>query len=221
MTKLSTQRLAVSILLAVLALTLSGCWNPFAPDPGDPKPIEPADYRERTSPENVLHNIRTAYIWKNASEYLDCLSEDFIFYPTDDDVQNPQLEIPPEWYKPNERDMHQNMFASGTNVEDISLTMTEYTSDHIEGLPGPEDDIYIFTEDVDLRVYVLGGTEFHANAPSQYWFRVDTDQQGENGELWWEIYLWYDDPVLGRNSSAKDPDTDLISLGHLKSLYRD
>jgi hypothetical protein len=220
MTKLSTGRLAVSMLLAVLALTTAGCWNPFAPDPGKPKPIQPAEFRDRTSPENVLHNLRTAYVWKNADEYLDCLSEDFIFYPTDEDVQNPDLEIPPEWYKPNERSMHENMFAQGSNVESISLTLTEMSTDYIEGIPDdPTDDIYIYTESVDLRVNLYGGLTYLANAPSQYWFRVDQDQQGENGEIWWEIYLWYDDPVLGRDGSSGDPDVEYMSLSEIKSLY--
>ena len=55
MTRFPIRRLAVSMLLAVLALTLSGCWNPFAPDPVPPVPIDPAEYRDRITPEDVLH----------------------------------------------------------------------------------------------------------------------------------------------------------------------
>jgi hypothetical protein len=222
MMRFSTRRLAVYVLLAVLVFTLSGCWNPFAPDKGKQKPVEPADYHDRESPEDVIHNLKTAYVWKNAAEYLDCLSEDFIFYPTDEDVQNPNNGIPPEWYKDTETNTHQNMFASGSNVESITLQLTEITSEHIPGIPDdPTDDIYIYREDVDLRVNLINGVTLLATAPSEYYFRVDEDQQGENGELWYEIYLWYDDPIRARTGSEHDPDVDHMSLAEIKSLFWD
>jgi hypothetical protein len=221
MMRFPIRRLAVFALLAVLVFALSGCWNPFAPNKGKTKPIEPADYRDRETPEDVIHNLRTAYIWKNAAQYLDCLSEDFIFYPTDEDVQDPNANIPPEWYKPQESEMHTNMFDSGSDVESISLVLTEMTSEYIEGIPGDlSDDIYIYREGVDLRVNLVTGTTLLATAPSEYWFRVDQDQQGEGGEIWWEIYLWYDNPIDTRPRSQRDPDVDYVSLAQLKNYFR-
>jgi hypothetical protein len=220
MMRFSTRRLAVCVLLAVLVFTLSGCWNPFAPDSGKPKPIEPADYHERLAPEDVIHNLTTAYVWKNAGEYLDCLSEDFIFYPTADDVANPNNPLPPEWYKDTETLTHQAMFAQGSNVESISLTLTETSRDYQEGIPeDPTDDIYVINMDVDLRVNVIPDITLLATAPSQFWFRVDQDQQGEGGELWYEIYLWYDDPVRGASRTEQNPDVEYMSLGQIKSLF--
>jgi len=52
------------ILLAfILLLSLSGCWNPFKPgeDPTEP-PTPPQDQLlERTTPQNVLHNLKVIY----------------------------------------------------------------------------------------------------------------------------------------------------------------
>jgi hypothetical protein len=226
MTVFSTRRLAVLMLLAALALTLSGCWNPFAPDEGDPVEIPPADYHERLTPEDVIHNLKTAYVYKNADEYLDCLSEDFIFFPSEDDLQNPdpQNPMPDEWYKTDEAEMHNNMFTGDDAVESITLTLTHTTIEHDEGDPGdPLDDIYIYVEAVDLMVNLYGDQSYLATAPSEYWFRVDTDQSGENGEIWWEIYLWFDlsAPDPGRGDGARqDPNVERVSYGQLKNLFR-
>jgi len=220
MMRFPIRRLAVSVLLAVFALTLGGCWNPFAPDPGDPQDPPNADYRDRLTPEDVIHNLKTAYIYMNAAEYLDCLSEDFIFYPNEDDVQNPELEIPDEWYKSDEQLMHQSMFAEDSDVESISLTLTNVSIDYVEGLPGdPSDDIYIYVEDVDLRVNLYGGLTYLATADSEYHFRVDVDQQGEEGEIWWEVYLWYDLDTRGGSGVRDDPNIEHVSLSELKSMF--
>lgn len=222
MTVFSTRRLAVLVVLAAFALTLSGCWNPFAPDEGDPVPIVPADYHERLTPEDVIHNLKTAYEWKNAGEYLDCLSEDFIFFTNETDQQDPTDPLPEEWYKPQEAAMHNKMFTGDEAVESITLTLTETTRDTILGLPGIEDDIYIYVEAVDLMVNLYGDQSYLATAPSEYWFRVDTDQSGVNGEIWWEIYMWFDIDTAGRrgDDERQDPNVERVSVGRLKNMFR-
>jgi hypothetical protein len=222
MTSSSTRRLAVFVLLAVLAFTLNGCWNPFAPDPVPPKPVEPADYHVRLTPEDVLHNLKTAYVWRNAGEYLDCLSEDFEFYPNEADVQDPTLDIPPIWYKPDEQNMHDNMFSDGSNVESITLTLTISSLVYDYGIPeDPLDDTCVCQVEVDLRVNLIVGVTYLATAPSQFDMRRDVDQWGPEDELLWEIYAWYDlgNPGPGRGGAARDPEVDLVSLSELKSLF--
>jgi hypothetical protein len=222
MARFSSERPAVCVLLAVLVLALGGCWNPFDPGPGPINQIPEADYHDRLTPEDVIHNLQTSYVDMNAVEYLDCLSEDFIFYPTADDVQNPNNPLPPEWYKDTETRTHQAMFADGSNVESISLTLTETSRDYHEGIPeDPTDDIYVINMDVDLRVNVIPDITLLATAPSQFWFRVDQDQPDDPEVIWWEIYLWYDDPVRGGARSSHDPDVECMSLGELKSLFWD
>jgi hypothetical protein len=223
MTRFPTGRLAVLVLLAMFACMLSGCWNPFAPPEGDQHDLPPAEYRERTNPGNVIHNLQTAYVWKNAVEYLDCLSEDYVFYPDERDVQDPELEIPEEWYKSNETEMHENMFADGSDVESISLVLTEVAHDSIMGNPAdPRDDVHVFMQSVVLKVNLYGGLTYLATAPSQFWVRVDQDQPDDGSDtIWWEIYLWYDNPVRSRIVTSGDENVENISLSRLKSLYMD
>ena len=228
MTVFSTRKLAVFVLLAAFALTLSGCWNPFAPDKGDPVPIVPADYHERLTPEDVIHNLKTAYEWKNADEYLDCLSEDFVFHPSEDDLQHPDPNnpMPDEWYKSDETEMHTNMFTGPREVESISLTLTNIVEEFYLGPDpvDPADDYYIRVEGVDLLVMVAEGDGLLATADSEYWFRIDTDQCGEDGEIWWEIYEWFDlNPATlgGRGDDARrDPNIESVSLGQFKNMFR-
>ncbi len=218
----SIRRLAVFVLLAVFLTGLSGCWNPFAPDGGDTKPRDPADYHDRLSPEDVVHNLQTAYEWMDAGEYLDCLSEDFVFYPNEEDSTN-DPNIPEFWYKDEETTVHNNMFSDDGGVESISLTLTNA---RMETLPGqdpidPLDDIIIYQEGVDLQVNVYGGMTYLATAPSEYRFRVDSDQEGENGEIWWEIFEWYDILEDKKLASNQDPDVERVTLSELKSMFFD
>lgn len=229
MMRFPARGLAVFGLLVVSVFVLTGCWNPFAPDPGKTKPRPPADYHERLTPDDVIHNIETAYVWEDLDEYLDCLSEDFVFYPNEEDVQQNPEEIPPEWYKSDERRVHENMFSDNPPegmpvVDEVKLTLTTSSIVHDEGPDpvDPLDDIYIYTVDVDLRVFIEGGTVYLATAPSEFHFRVDTDQQGDGGEPWWEIFQWFDlnpatpGPARG---TAQDPLTERVSLGELLSLF--
>ncbi|MCK4679812.1 hypothetical protein KAT82_01695 [bacterium] len=229
MMRFPIRRLAVCMLLAVFALTLGGCWNPFAPEPGDPVEIPDADYHDRLTPEDVLHNLQTAYIWMNSVEYLDCLSEDFEFYPHEDDVNDPELDIDPVWWKPNEREMHENMFSDDPAISDvanITLTLTICSLEYDYGVPDdPLDDTCICIVDVDLRLNLVTGDGFLATAPSEFRMRIDIDQPNPEPDpedvLWWEINCWFDlgDRGGGRGDAQHDPNVERVSLSELKSLF--
>lgn len=204
--------IALLCVVSCAAVFVAGCSTP-GPGPELPPPPE---FRDRTSPENVIYNLELAYEEMNAEEYLDCLSVDFTFYPCQSDVQNPELEIPAEWYKTDERAMHENMFGDGSDVESISLTLTEIDVQCDEGIPGdPLDDTCVYTEDVDLRVNLYGGLTYLTTKHSQFWMRVDTDQQGSGGELFWEIYLWYE-----LDEGRWPGDREDASWGRIKAIYR-
>ena len=222
MVRFPIRRLAVSMLLAVLALTLSGCWNPFAPKPAPPVPIPPAEYRDRTTPENVLHNLETAYVYKDAVEYLDCLSEDFEFYPNESDVNDPNDPVDPVWWKADERAVHENMFADGSDVDYITLTLTVASLEYDYGIPeDPLDDTCICIVDVDLRVMLITGDGFLATAPSEFRMRIDIDQPNPvpdpDDVLWWEINFWFD--LEERGDARRDPSVEHVSLSRLKSFF--
>jgi hypothetical protein len=174
----------------------------------------------RTSPAEVIDQLEAAYVAMDTMNYLDCLSGDFIFYPCEDDVQNPDLEIPSEWYKPDERTMHGNMFDESSDVMSISLTLTTTEVVHDTGIDpqDPLDDIYVHTEDVELWVNLVTGTTYLATAPSEFHLRVDPDEEGPYGEAMWEVYEWYDLSDPGRGNV--DDGRVYTSWGTIKALYR-
>lgn len=207
--------LAGGTAFLIVAAILSGCSSNSL----EPAPEPPPEFLLRTSPENVIANIVLAYEEMDADEYLDCLAADFIFYPDERDVQDPELNIPPEWYKTDEANMHYNMFDEESDVQSISLTMTNASTEWIEGIPGHDaDDVYIYTENIDLRVNVSGGLTYLATSPSEFHIRVDQDQLGPEGETLWEIYLWYE--LGGGARGDEDPAREETSWGSVKALYR-
>lgn len=220
MTLLAPRRLAVFLLLALFTLGLGGCWNPFAPDSGDQVPVDPADYHERVSPEDVLHNLKTAYIWQDADEYLDCLAEGFIFFTAEAD-QDPSNEDPldPYWYKPTEEAYHRAMFASPV-VEEITLTLTHISVDSLEALDGSGDTWYEYYEAVDLLLIETGENGWLATLPSLFYFRRVDGQQSSTGQPLWEIIEWHDNPY---NVTPKlgETDDEIVTLGRLKTMFGD
>ena len=77
----------------VLVLLLAGCWNPFKPPISDnPGPGPTDEILPRTTPQNVLNNLRVYYSVKDnyltspeeahslARQYLEMLHPDFKFY---------------------------------------------------------------------------------------------------------------------------------------------
>ena len=198
--------------LFACAAPLGGCWTPITEPVVN---VNPTDYLHRNSPENVLHNIVTSYVWMNLEEYLDCMSEDFEFYPDEADVQDPDVQLPPVWYKLDEQNMHSNMFDDGSNVESIRLALTVLNIVYDQGVPEDDlDDTCTCQVQVDLRVNLREGVTFLATAPSEFSMRVDTDQTGPGGELWWEILEWHDLGDAGRVSGSRS------SWGAIKALYR-
>jgi hypothetical protein len=195
-----SRSLALVIVLGILLTALSGCWNPFAPDKGkDPPPRPPASYRDRLHPDDVIHNLQTSYEYMNAQEYLYCLAEEFIFHTSPADQNDPENPLEEQWFKQDERDIHNAMFADGSNVERIRLTLTVVSSGFNEGGdPGSTlDDTWDYRVAVDLQVVVPppdGGENLIllANADQDYVFSVDPNETGPNGEDLWEVLEWWD-----------------------------
>jgi hypothetical protein len=209
---------ALVALLGLLALGLSGCWNPFAPPPGDPDP-DPPNWELRDSPQHVLDNLVTAYRNRAVEQYVDCLAVDFIFWMNPQEVaDNPQY-LPGYWDLGEERAVHEKMFGDGDlHADRIELTLT-LLGNPVAIEPSPGDIHWQYTESVDLRV-TIGATEFRANAPSKFEIHIDQDQQGPNGETLWEIANWYDLEQPSRGNVVTDEGTEIISLGRAKAMFQ-
>ncbi len=213
-------RTIIALLCAVscAAVLVGGCSTTSS---GPDIPVDP-EFRDRTSPENVLYNLELAYEEMDLEEYLDCLSVDFEFFPCQDDVNNPDLNIPAVWWKVHEQEMHENMFADSSDVESITLTLTVASIVPDGGIPDdPLDDTCVCMVDVDLRVTLITGDGFLATAPSEFRMRIDVDQPNPvpdpDDELWWEICHWYDLGGGGRgNVSGRVEDA---TWGSIKALY--
>ncbi len=223
MERVVPRRLAAVIIVAVaLILPLSGCWNPFAPPNGDNPEVPPEGYRERTSPENVLHNFILAYEDMNATEYLDCLADTFEFwlYPQDV-IENPN-ELPWSWDKAEETAIAESMFGEDTDIDHITLAFTQH-GDVIE-VPGPtpEDPIgWQHEYEMDLWVYIPSqDRQLWANAGVRFLFSVDPNETASNGADLWEIAVQHDIVFSGRIPHDGEGG-EQISLGQLKARYRD
>ncbi|MBC8450867.1 hypothetical protein H8D73_01495 [bacterium] len=222
MKRVTPRRLAVVVVAAVvLIMPLSGCWNPFAPPNGENPDIPVEGFRERTSPENVLHNFILAYERMDDVEYLDCLADTFEFwlYPQDV-IDDPTL--PWSWDKAEEAAIADAMFGEGTNVDRITLTLTQHgdavsipganPTDPVSWQHEYETDLWVFIPSEDLQLW--------ANAGVRFLFSVDPNETATNGADLWEIAVQHDIVFSGRIPHDGEGG-EQISLGQLKARYRD
>ncbi len=215
------------MLLALgLILTMAGgCSNPFAPPGGGGGGGGgEASYRDRLSPTDALHNLDTAYEYKNADEYLACLAEDFIFYTAEADQNDPQNPLPEDWDKQIERGIHENMFGDETDVDRITLTLTNQSIDYNSGADplDPSDDTYAYVEAVDLRVYIpIPGDDLIllATANNMFVFGVDPNEVGPNGETLWEVKEWHDLDERSGSLVSEGSTAESTSVGRLKAGF--
>ena len=201
--------LAATIALFLPMFLFCGCSSPT--DGGDDEDIAPA----RTSPAGTIARLVWAYDHMDAETYLDCLSEDFIFFLNPEDVEeDPGLE-PGYWNKAEERTIHEAMFGDpGERAADIvQLTLTQVGDPTpVEVSPGVFR--WQYTESVDLRVYV-GELIYLATNPVRFEFREDEDQTGPGGETLWEMSAWHD---LGEGG-GRVPRHEM-SWGTIKAAFR-
>jgi len=199
-----------------MSVVFAGCSTTSGPDEIDnPDHQEPVTFEPRTSPENVLLNLITAYEDMNALKYLDCLAEDFTFY-TSEYAQEEDPELPASWDKATEMIIHEGMMGQDSPLTSVDLAM-QPAGDPVE-IPGPlpEDPVdWQYTCTVDLRVREPFDMVYMATAPSVFLFRVDPDEVGPEGEDLWEIVQWYDLNDEARGDTPVFP----TSWGAIKAMY--
>ncbi|MBD3348322.1 MAG: hypothetical protein GF400_03880 [Candidatus Eisenbacteria bacterium] len=222
MRSLGLHRLAAGAVVILLSVALAGCWNPFAPEGGGDAPPTVIEYRLRTTPSNVVHNLQSAYKDKNLEEYLDCLAEDFEFFLNPDDV-TPGSGLPESWGKSEESNIHEAMFSEvdtiGVDRIELTLTNLEISFDPGELPEDPSDDRYTHKEETDLRVTV-GDLTLLANADQEFVFQIDPNETGPDGETLWEIIEWWDLEEDPGGRAPADGNADRVSVSELKAMFR-
>jgi hypothetical protein len=208
---------AAATALAAVVLTaaiLAGCSNSTGPEY---PPGSAVHYFARTSPDSVVANLRLAYENQHLTPYLDCLAEDFTFYPSESTLAEHEW-IPESWGKLEEHRIHQNMFMYHGFVHDIILDLLQ-EGEPVE-IPGatPADPVmYEYTFCVDLRVNCPDSLQYVATAPSLFVLQVDPNEESATGEPLWEIVLWYD---IDEEKSCGRPVMP-TTWGELKAMFLD
>ncbi len=211
-------RLAVVVVISALIVPLSGCWNPFAPPDGDPQDPVDEGFRERTSPENVIHNLTRAYEQMDAEQYLACLADTFTFWLYPADVHaDPTL--PWYWLKADEVQIAESMFGEGTDIDYITLTLTQHGDESEIPAADPLDpSSWQYEHVTDLSVYI-DDLQLWANAGARFLFSIDPHEPASSGGDLWEIAVWHDIVISGRGSHDHEGGEE-ISIGRLKARYR-
>jgi hypothetical protein len=177
-------------LLSVgMLLELSGC--PFTPKKSDGDDDGDDKFLLRTSPENVLENLKRCYKQREVAEYESLLAQDFTFQPSEEDD-----EIPDQWGRNQEIAIHTNMFDAEL-VQTLSLGF-----DVGVRVFDTTDQLWtIMVTNVDLNLF---GMTPHLQTPKEYsvvdgtcrfWFRQESWNAPGTSEKTWSIVKWEDEPI--------------------------
>ncbi|MCK4305499.1 MAG: hypothetical protein KAY24_14780 [Candidatus Eisenbacteria sp.] len=194
------QVLTSSLCVFVLA-GLVGC--PFSTDTRktDPEPFKPT-FLPRTSPKNLLENLKVAYDERDITEYDSLLAGDFTFILSPDD-QN----IAECFDRQQEIGVHENMF-DGELVQTLRLTFDRVMESNIvfDEVKSTLEDPWYTTVIMNVDLFLFGVTPSHPDEPAQgyemdngqeqFWFRKNgwTDTEGDSI---WTIVEWQEISVGG------------------------
>lgn len=193
-------RWAVAAVFAALALC-AGCCSDTCTCPDD---ADGVGYPDQSAPDNVIEKLEMAYEDMDTDAYIECLAEEFLFFLNPDDAAaDPTL--PPYWDKPEERMLHEHMFADTTVIESISLTLTVVSTDSLAGEDpvDPSDDLWEYEVAVDLRVRV--GLTYLSSGMSLFVMRRAPDHD----DTVWQIIEHYD---LGDDHIQREDNTTWTAI---------
>jgi hypothetical protein len=178
----------VTAIFIAAGLTASGCASsPTGPaDGGSPQ------YPKRTSPENTIAKLAMGYQQMDADEYLDCLSEDFVFFVNPYDTLGfPPL--PPLWGRAVEDTIARRMFGESSGIDSIRVALTQYGDpEEIPSQEPGEPSSWRYIETAHVTVYLPQDIYYYAYCEAVFLVRPDEDDAGLPGEALWEICEWHD-----------------------------
>jgi hypothetical protein len=184
-----TQRAGILGTL-MLGLVLSGC-SLFSPeDAPEPEPEPPAEFKPRTSPENVLFNLALAHERRLIDAYRDQMDPDYVFVPSPND---PDVTFTELAYN-EDQESTENMFDVVDQI-DLTLTHPAPIPSDFEGYPGEEGYRLIQVTSVNMRVVtreIIDGEPLIllvGGDPAKFIFKPDSTQT----PVTWRIVYQQDD----------------------------
>ena len=170
----------------------------------------------RTSPENLLRNLKLAYEKRNVAEYESLLAVDFTFVLSVEDAGQPGM--PSQWGRNTEIAVHWHMldtdlvtylaldFVVGGRVFDDIAQLWTVTITHVDlELTGMTPD-HPISKSYSVR-----------NGTSKFWFRQNDWTAPGTSDRTWSIVKWEDSPLYSRGApGAAEP----ANWGTVKSVYR-
>ncbi|RKY69711.1 MAG: hypothetical protein DRQ02_00055 [Candidatus Latescibacterota bacterium] len=182
----------------VLLLLVSGCRNPFSTREPEPPTGKQLPLLEPTSAENVLRNLEVCCEYMSINDYMNTLSQDFLFLPDPSDNERFPEVFCRSWDRQSEFEFCRRLFdkeitslISFCSSVDSNATVIEET-----------------TESVHYRYdyYIILIYRQHTEAPQSVKGRAELylrcDRQGN-----WTIFRW------------EDEKTDSHSWGELKGRF--
>jgi hypothetical protein len=204
-------------LLAVLAW---GCGE----DATCPNCRYPA-YLPQTSPENVLHNLKESWEFREIEPYAALLAPDFRFYFRQDDVPP---DLPRDyWNRDEDSTGTGTLFNATTAVDTISVNLGTFTVEDSVRVDQPDVKRIRLTHSM-LKVEQRNGMTWMVDdVIEEFYFRKGRSEEGTDPTRWY-IFEWHEFPAgwgFKRTSGASDLDesSQLVwtgSWGLFKQLYR-
>jgi hypothetical protein len=215
--KTRTSVWSCGILAAAVLCLVAGCDDSTKPKDEDTGPT----YQARTSPQNLLANLKLAYEERELTPYDSLLATEFEFYFSEEDQR-----IAEKLTRNEEITVHENMFSS-TQVEDITLTFSlgDLALDTNEPDPAhPGQFLWTLTAtnvDLVLRVTRDGMTTFYdmEDGIEQFWFREESWTDA-HGNAIWMIVKWRELTDLIPDGAARTMAVEEGSWGSIKSMFR-
>jgi hypothetical protein len=185
-------------ILIVLLLLVFGCRNPFATREPEPPTGEQLPLLEPTSAENVLKNLEISCEHMSINNYMDTLSEDFLFLPDPSDSDRFPGVFSQPWGREEESIFCQRLFDKEMTTLISFSSSVDSNATVIEGDPesGPECH-YRYDYDIGL---IRTGAPSRVKGSAEFSLRCD--QQGN-----WIIFHW------------EDEKTDSHTWGELRATF--
>ena len=178
------------VLIAIFGVvSLTSCWNPFAPTEGNIVGGMDVTLTDQQSPGEVLENMRYAYIYRDSLIYSQIIDTGFVFVYYDPDLggsgdynfwgRDVELRTTSRLFHAYN---HFNLLWNATLFSEY-----RYQGTRLDSLPTEDDQIQQADEARFIKTFDLDiGTDIHVTGNAIFSFRKGSDAR-------WRISRWQDE----------------------------